>query len=108
MERITRRVPMVKPMAKIKPNTITITATTHEGFIQALAAMERGSRIIYHTGDLAFDRYYNNSYLTATKEKAKDLARFANFIYKLYQEGRILLVRRRVAARAFEYMAVKR
>ena len=108
MERIIRRVPMVKPMAKIKPNTITITATTHEGFIQALAAMERGSRIIYHTGDLAFDRYYNNSYPPAAREKAKNLARFANFIYKLYQEGRLLLVRRRVAKCTFEYMAVKR
>ena len=100
---------MVNPMAKIKPNTITTTATTKEGFIQALAATQRGSRIIYHTGHLDSDRYCPMASTTPDERiRKRDLGRFANFVYKMYQDGQVLLVQRKLSPPlGYEYIAVK-
>ena len=109
MERITRRVPMVNPMAKIRPDTITTTATTKEAFLQTLAAIPRGSRIAYHTGDLAFARYYNREYTAEQKREAQEVGRFANFVYGMYEKGQICLVQRRLSKPfGHEYLGVKR
>ena len=108
MERITKRVPIIKPMAKIKPSTITATATTQEGFIQTLAALDRGSRIIYHTGHLLSDRYISRDSSAEEKRRRQTLGSFARFVYKMYEFGKVLLVQRRLTNPfGCEYIAVK-
>lgn len=108
MERITKRVPLADPMAAIKANTITTTATTKESFLQTLAALARGNRIIYHTGDLQYDRYYGREHSAEEKRKAQEIGRFANFVYKMYEDRHVTLIRRRLSTPfGFEYIAVK-
>ena len=99
---------MVKPMAKIKPSTITATATTKEAFIQTLAALERGSRIVYHTGMLLSDRYIAPGSSGPDREQRMRLGAFARFVFKIYEDGKVLLVQRRLAPEfGCEYIAVK-
>ena len=108
MERITKRVPIIKPMAKIKPSTITATATTQEGFIQTLAALDRGSRIIYHTGHLLSDRYISPGDTGEERRRRQAIGSFARFVYKMYENGKVLLVQRRLTNPfGCEYIAVK-
>ena len=112
MQRITSITPTLKP----KPADTTVTVRTREAFNSVMATAPRGTRIAYHVGFLLVDRDppYDNMgrFLPESEEnrtKRKELARFANFIYKQYETGAVVLVQRRLShPLGCEYLAVKR
>jgi hypothetical protein len=101
MQRIIGRTSTAKPITSKRHPVITVSATTQAEFGRVLAAMERGSRIIYHTGFLPADRWHS-------RPDGLRIHHFANLVYKMYETGKVLLVQRRLPhAFGCEYMAVK-
>jgi hypothetical protein len=71
--------------------------TTQE-FQRKLFHARRGDRIIYHTGDLQYDRM---------QPDARTLRDLANIVWGAYKSGKALLFQKRLGKNEFAYMAVK-
>ncbi len=71
--------------------------TTQE-FQRKLFHAKRGDRIIYHTGDLQYDRMLPES---------RSLRELANIVWGAYKSGKALLFQKRIGTNQFAYIAVK-
>lgn len=67
---------------------------------------KRGEKIVYHTGDLAFDRYVPLAQ-TPSPEK-RELNMLADMAYEMYVQSEILLVQERLEKNVYKYIAVRR
>jgi hypothetical protein len=91
---------------KWRKSVITVKAQTVEIFRAVLfgsMSKKRGTRIVYHIGHLAYDRYYSSA-----GRSRKQIDELAGEALKSFNERRTHLVQRRLANNIFEYMAVIR
>jgi hypothetical protein len=71
----------------------------------ALDNARPGTKIVYHTGDLAYDLAYNTALTPATR---KDIGRIADGAYDASMTGKVHLFQRKLALYTYEYFAVVR
>ena len=88
-----------------KPPLPPITVVTIRAFRMALDNARPGTRIVYHTGDLAYDRDYNEALTPATR---KDIGRIADGAYDASKFERVHLFQRKLDLNMYEYFAVVR
>ena len=82
---------------------MTNSTTRHIEFMRKLVSAKRGDRIIYHEGDLAYDRYTERH----ENKTARPVTSVGNVAYEEYLKGHCVLVQRRLGANKFVYMAIK-
>lgn len=78
-----------------------VAATNKDAFGTTLRKLQRGDRIVYHTGDLQYDR---DEVENPNTGRIRGVARAA---WKAYQDGLVALVQKRLGFATFEYIAVK-
>lgn len=66
---------------------------------------KRGERFVYHTGDLAFDRYVPMAKEPTPEKRALGL--LADMAYELYVQREVMLVQKKIDFKVYEYQAVK-
>ena len=88
-----------------KPPLPPITVVTIRAFRMALDNARPGTKIVYHTGDLAYDRDYNTALTPATQ---KDIGRIADGAYEASMTGKVHLFQRKLDLYTYEYQAIIR
>jgi hypothetical protein len=86
--------------------TYPIKADTLRAFRVVLDNAAPGQRIVYHTGNLSFDRDEWNRNL-ASKQK-HELNQLANAAYDAAMVGKVFLFQRRLGPGVCEYQAMRR
>jgi hypothetical protein len=87
----------------------TVVAKTEAAFLQALNAINVRDQIHYHTGHLHSDWDVFGEMSDSEIAKRKILRSFRYTVYRLYLEGRIYLVQKRISEKkGCQYFAVKR
>jgi hypothetical protein len=71
----------------------------------ALDNARPGTKIVYHTGHLAYDRDYNEALTPATR---KDIGRIADGAYEASKDDRVHLFQRKLDTSVYEYYAIVR
>lgn len=66
----------------------------------------RGKKYTYHVGYLARDREAKPRD-AAEKAYYEEIGAVANYVFRMYEEGRITLVQKRLEPMRFEYIAIK-
>jgi len=70
-------------------------------------AAKPGDKLVYHTGNLAYDRHIDPQMLPAVIEAKRSLGAAARFLLTRYEAREVHLVQRRVAKDVCDYIAVR-
>lgn len=79
---------------------------TLKDFMRWYSESRPGEGVVYHVGDLAYERQLTGPDRELT-QKAASLSRFASEVYKLAMQAELHLIQRRIEPCLFEYMAVR-
>ena len=66
-----------------------------------------GESLVYHTGNLAYDRHIDNQMLPSVLEAKRSLGAAARFLLKRCEAREVHLLQRRVKKDVCDYIAVK-
>lgn len=70
-------------------------------------AAKPGDQLVYHEGNLAFDRFVSAGISYAEHENKQSLGAAAAFLWKAYKDGAVHLVQRRIDKEVCAYIAVR-